>query len=287
MEIIRNLPFEEYRKRPGANSSILKLVDSSSLKRVRAELNGEVEHDTDATDFGDCFHALLLEGRIKYTIEPETYPAPKDHEKVKKGAIKEGDPLPWNNGAGICKQWAGQQGELVILTKKEAENLEAMVAAVHDCAELQPYLKGDCELSVFAERQGFPVKARIDLLPPSGPVIDFKKTRNAEPGAFVRQMLDLRYHMQAAWNIDVLKAAGIERDEFWFVAVEDKAPFDVTILKLKDQAISFLRVGRVKCRQAFQKLKNAHAEDHWPTYGAHHAEDHAKPWMMQELELTA
>lgn len=275
MEIIRNLPFDEYRKRPGVNGSILKLVDSSSLKRVKAELDGKIEGESDATDFGQCFHSLLLEGRVDYVIQPETYPA-KEGEK------------PWNWNANFCKDW-GKEQKLIVLTKKEAESLEAMVATVHDCAELRPFLNGDCELSVFAERHGLPVKARLDLLPadPSGPIIDFKKTRNAEPGAFLRQALDLRYPMQSAWSLDVCRAAGIERKEFWFVAVEDKAPFDLTILKMRDEPLSFLRVGRAKCRAAFQKLKNAHAEDYWPSYGVHFAEDHAKPWMLQELETTA
>lgn len=274
--LVRGLPFEEYKARPGVNGSLLKLVDEFSLKRVKAEIDGTVTKESDAMDFGTCFHSLLLEGRVDYTIHPETYPT------------KEGD-KKWIWSANFCKDWAKEQGSKIILSKPEALTLEAMVSAVSEEPELREYLNGDRELSVFGERDGIPVKCRLDLLPKAdgAPVIDFKKVRSAEPAAFLRKAIELRYPMQAAWGLDVLRLAGIKRTAFWLVAVEDKAPFDVCILKLNDRGCSFLRAGRIKCRQAFQKLKNAHAENHWPSYGSHDAEDHAKPWQMLELEATA
>lgn len=270
----KNLPFDEYFKRPGVNGSILKVVDEFSLKRARAVLDGKLVIESDTLDFGTCFHSLLLEGRIDYEIQPDTY-------ENEKGEVK-----PWNWNANVCKSWGAAQGDRIILTKKEAESVEAMVAAVHDQPEIQPFLKGDRELSAFAERDGVPVKSRIDLLS-HGPVIDFKKTLCAEPGKFLKQAIEKRYHMGAAWNLDVLRWAGIERKEFWLVGVEAKPPFDVTILKMRDEALSFLRVGRQRCRAAFQRLKNANAENHWPSYGIHDAEDFAKPWHREELETTA
>lgn len=277
MEIARNLPFEEYKARPGINGSLLKIVDEFSLKRVKAEIDGKLESESDAMDFGTCFHSLLLEGRVDYVIHPETYPSPKEGEKK------------WIWSANFCKEWAKEQGDKIILSKAEALSIEAMVEAVSDVPELREHLNGDRELSVFGERDGMPVKCRLDLLTKAdtGPVIDFKKTRSAEPGKFLKQALEKRYTMQAAWGLDVLRLAGVKRTAFWLVGIEDKAPFDVSILKLNDRGCSFLRAGRVLCRQAFKKLKNAYAENHWPSYGAHDAEDYAKPWMMQELEKTA
>lgn len=277
MEIVRSLSFEEYGKRPGINGSLLKTVDRYSLAHAKAQLDGLDEFESDALDFGTCFHSLLLEGRVDYEIIPATY-------ENEKGEVK-----PWNWNANVCKKWGAAQGDKIPLTTKEAASLEAMVAAVHDNPDVKPFLKGDTELSVFAEREGLPVKARIDLLPsdPNGPVIDFKKARSSEPSQFLKSALDLRYHLSAAWNLDVLRWAGIERKEFWLVAVEDSAPYAVSILKFLDVPMSFLRVGRSKCRAAFKRLQSAYESKRWPDYGTHVAEDHAKPWMLPELETTA
>jgi hypothetical protein len=272
--IVPNLPFEEYVERPGVNGSLLKVVDEFSMRRAKAVIDGKLTVESDAMDFGTCFHSLLLEGRIDYAVHPETYPS-SEGEK------------PWRWNANFCKEWEKEQEGKKILSKAEAEQIEAMVAAVHDVAELRPFLAGQREVSVFAEKDGYPVKSRIDLLPKEGPVIDFKKARNPHPEAFLRQAIEKRYHLAAAWNLDCLRWAGDTRTEFWLVAVEATPPFDVSILKFQDMAGTFLRVGRVKARAAFQKLKNAYAEDRWPSYGIHFAEDHAKPWQMQELETTA
>jgi hypothetical protein len=277
MEVIRQLPFEEYVKRPGVNGSLLKTVDRYSLAHAKAQLDGLDEYESDALDFGTSFHALLLEGRVDYALIPDTY-------ENDKGEVK-----PWSWNANVCKKWEADQGGRTPLTKKEVETLEKMVAAVHDNPQVRPFLNGDTELSVFAEREGLPVKARIDLLPsdPQGPVIDFKKARSSEPGQFLKSSLDLRYHMSAAWNLDVLRWTGDERKEFWLVAVEDRPPYAVSVLKFLDVPMSFIRVGRSKCRTAFKHLQNAYATNRWPDYGTHVAEDHAKPWMLPELELTA
>jgi hypothetical protein len=272
--IVPNLPFDEYVKRPGVNGSLLKVVDEFSLKRAKAVIDGTLTVESDAMDFGTCFHSLLLEGRVDYAIHPETYFHPKEGEKK------------WIWSAGICKQWAEEQEGKIILSKAEALQVEAMVETVHNLPEMKDHLKGQRELSVFAERDGYPVKSRLDLLT-DGPVIDFKKCRTAKPELFLKQALEKGYHLAGSWNMDCLRWAGDARKEFWLVAVEDKPPFDACILKFKDEAPSFLRVGRIKARAAFQRLKNAYAEDSWPSYGTHFAEDHAKPWQMQELETTA
>jgi hypothetical protein len=275
MQVIRQLPFDDYVKRPGVNGSLLKTVDRYSLAHAKAQLDGRDEYESDALDFGTSFHALLLEGRIDYSVIPDTY-------ENEKGEVK-----PWNWNANVCKKWTDDQRDKTPLTKKEVESLECMVAAIHDNPQVHPFLNGDTELSVFTEREGLPVKARIDLLPKEGPVIDFKKARSSEPGQFLKSALDLRYHMSAAWNLDVLRWIGDERKEFWLVAVEDRPPYAVSVLKFMDVPMSFIRVGRAKCRAAFKRLQSAYESGRWPDYGTHVAEDHAKPWMLPELELTA
>lgn len=288
MEIIRDLPFDEYKKRPGVNASLLKTVHRYSLAHARAYLDGKDERESDALDFGTAFHALLLEGRKDYAVQPDTYPAPVTHEKVKKLEVALGAPLPWNSNAGHCKQWVAKQGGKSIFTAGEASEIEAMVASIKANSELAPMLAGDRELSIFAERDGIPTKARIDLLPKAGKVvIDFKKARSAEPEKFLRQALDLGYHMQCAWLLDVLRAVGVERSEVWMVAIEQTYPHAVGILKFSDGIGTFLRVGRIDCNVAFHRLREAHQTNSWPDYGSHEAELFAPAWWRERIERTA
>jgi hypothetical protein len=272
-EIIKGMPFEEYKKRPGVNASLLKTIDRYSLAHAKAQLDARTEDETDAKAMGHAFHSLLLEDRIDYAIHPETY---GDENK------------PWNWNANICKAWAKEQEGKTIFNKDEAKGVELMAASAK-AALSDIDLAGDREISIFAEKDGLPVKCRIDLLPadPSAPVIDFKSCQSAEPEKFLKQCYDLRYHMQCAWIIDVLRWAGIERKEVWLAAIESKGPFATGILKFSDQPISFLRLGRTHCRSAFQKLNNAYDTNRWPDYGQSNAEDHAQPWMLHQIEQTA
>jgi len=274
--VVPNMPYEDYAKTPGVNASILKTVHKFSLAHAKAQLDGLVEKESDALDFGTAFHSLLLEGRADYVIQPESYTNDK-------GELK-----PWHNGANACKAWVSEQNGKTVLTTGEAKGLEAMVSAARSHRGLAGVLNGQCELSVFAEKDGIPVKARVDLLPDdSRIVIDFKSAKSAEPTKFMRQCLDLGYHIQCAWLLDVLSAAGIKRDEVWMVGIEQDAPNAICILKFKDTPLSFLRLGRIHARAAFRKLRTAHESGFWPDYGATDAEEHTPAWMLKELEQTA
>jgi hypothetical protein len=288
VRIVYDMPFEEYAEAPGINASLLKMVHSLSLKHVKAVMDGERKHESDAMDFGKCFHSLLLENREDFVERPDTYPAPPDHAKVKSGEIASGDHLKWNANAGYCKIWENSQGK-IILTSSECAEIRGMVSALRGDTEIAGLLRGKTEVSVFAEKDGVPVKCRIDLLTSEEyqPVIDFKSTRSAQPESFLVDSFNRGYHIQAAWNLDVLRWAGIPRKSFWFVPVEGDAPFAHSVLKFNDEAGSFLRYGRTLCRSAFAKIGKAMKTGEWPSYGSHDAELHAKPWMLPMIDQTA
>lgn len=277
MNLIQHgLPYEEYAKRAGINASLLKTVDAKSLKHAKAIIDGQASEESDAKELGTSFHALLLEGRIDYVVRPETYENEKKEVK------------PWNWNANVCKAWEVSQGGKTILSPDDAKSVEAMVASAHDALEGMP-MKGDRELSIFAEHEGLPVKARLDFLPADteAPMVDFKSCKDANPEEFLKQALKLGYHIQSAWHMDVARWAGQPRKAFWIVGIESKKPYVSCVLKFIDQPISFLRVGRRRARAAFQKLKTAYQHNCWPGYGASAAEENAQPWMISELDATA
>lgn len=267
-EIIKNMSYEDYALRTEINGSKLKIVHEESLATVKAVLDGKVKLDSQILRFGTAFHSLVLEGKKEYVIRPDEY------EFGKK----------WTMAANFCKEWVARQ-KLPVMSSKEAESLEGMAKACQDHPELSKYLCGQTELSVFAQSGGISLKARIDLLPdnPDAPIIDFKKTRSARPEEFVKQIWNLRYYFQSAINIDVLRMAGIDRREFWFVAIEDCYPYNIFIAKMEDNGVGFIDLGRREYRIAYHKLMTAIQKNEWPSYGAAPAENYLTQWMIAAI----
>lgn len=288
--ILPGLSFDEYRALPGFNASLLKVADSRSLAHAKAYIDGLPSPNSDALDFGSSFHNLLLRGVEDFVVRPDTYPAPEKHAKVKAGECKPGDPLPWNGNAGACKDWLSENAKGKLVHDAEsAASLRGMVTALRAHPEIAPHLNGQCELAVTAERKGLQYKALVDLLPddPSAPVIDFKSCRSCNPRRFVADAVKLGYHLQSALYVDVLAWNEIQRKEFWFVAVEDAPPYVIWIMKMRDEPLRILRVGRARYRAAVQKLVAAESADLWPGYESVEPEDLAPAYLKDELEQTA
>lgn len=288
MPIISDLTYEQYDVLAGYNASLLKIPASQSLLHAKAYIDGQ-RHSSGALDFGHSFHELLLRGKEDYVVRPDTYPAPKDHEKVKKKMIAEGDPLPWNNGAGACKTWLAEHNPdgKIIHTLEEVANMRGMIDAIRNDPDVSPYLDGQCELAVTAERRGVSYKCLVDLLPTKGPIIDFKKAKSANPRQFVKQAIDKGYLIQAALNMDVLWWNGEERTEFWFVAVEAEPPYAIWPMVLKDESPSFIRMGRAAYLSAVNLLEQAKKNGEWPSYPRDVQPEALIPgWMAAELERT-
>lgn len=275
MEIISNLPYEEYAKRPGVNASLLKLVHRKSLLHAKAYLDQTFSEESAALDFGKCFHSLALEGREDFVTVPATY-------TNEKGEVK-----PWNWNATACKKWGEEQGDKIPLKECEAQAVRTMAGVIRN--ELSGAIKGRTELSLFAEMKGVPVKCRIDLLPDdeSEGIIDPKSCQSAEPSKFLRSSMELAYHIQAAFTLDVANLLGLNRKSFSLLAVESSIPHAPCRLTFTDEPLSLLRLGRIHYRAAFLKLIEARATGRWDGYGEHPAEEFCPVWLLKELEQTA
>lgn len=95
-------------------------------------------------------------------------------------------------------------------------------------------------------------------------VLDLKSTTDAHPERFLRQVLRLGYHAQAAWYMEGIAAAGLaDPREATIVAVESKPPHAVTVFEL---APSLLLAGRKLCRLWFEQLLVCERSGEWPGY---------------------
>jgi hypothetical protein len=273
------IPFDIYADHEGTNATELIIVDTKSLAHAKHRRDGGPEKESDCRDFGRAFHGMLLEDRQDFVVHPLVYPAtPK----------KKGDPVemkPWTWTANYCKDWAKAQ-EKEVLSHAESDALMGMIAGLRKNEELSDAIKGARnEVSIFAEKNGWKYKGRIDTLTASGgPLIDFKSTTNARPDKFVRQAYDAGWFLQTAFYLDLCKMCGDRRDEVWLVAVEKTAPYAHSIIKLKDGPVSFIGLGRARYLCALSSLKQAVKTNCWPSYKSIEAELVAPAWALKELE---
>lgn len=288
IEIVERMPYDDYAKHPGVNASLLATIANYSLAHAKAELDGERKRESEAFDFGEDFHALLLENRKTYVVHPDTYPAPGDHAKVKKGEIAAGDPLPWNWNANACKAFYAKNLDFHCISSEDESDLVGMVESAKAHPDLQN-IQGRNELSVFVDHDGVMLKARLDILPAKLPVIiDLKSARSAQPEKFVRSAIDNSYHLKGAFYCDVARWAGLGTfNSFWFAAVEKEAPYVTAVVKFNDEPASLLRYGRRLYRNALHQLKNARETGNWKGYETCNAEDHAPRWMLEALESVS
>lgn len=109
------------------------------------------------------------------------------------------------------------------------------------------------------------LRCRPDFLPNhSRYMVDPKTADSANPTAFQRAIWNNGYHCQAAWYIDAIKAVrDIDLDTFYFIAMEKKPPFLISVIDLTSEAIQY---GRLQNRRAIRRFADAMETGEWPGY---------------------
>lgn len=244
MKIVEGMSDVAYHASPGLSSTILKAYGDSAEKG-KAREDGVITISEKTAAFGSAFHCSALEPD---RFSREYVGKPKDMSFT----TKEG------------KAWRdGQSGKIV--TADDMADFRGMSAALRRDERMGPFMRanGRNELSLFAEIDGVPVRARLDRLIDGGPIVDLKSTVSAEPFAFTRQMIKLHYDVQAFWYSKVLEACGIPFNGFVFGAVEKTPPYSVLCCELDDEAFNR---GKEEGERIFELYKKCHKEKRWPGY---------------------
>lgn len=244
MKIIEDMHESDYHSSPGLSSTILKAYGTSAEKGKATE-DGVIAIGEKTAAFGSAFHCSAL--------EPERF----SREYVGK---PEGMSFTTKEG----KAWRDAQSGKIV-TADDLAGFRGMSAALYADERMGPFMraKGRNELSLFAEIDGIPVRARLDRLIDGGPIVDLKSTVCAEPFAFTRQMIKLRYAVQAWFYSEVLKVCGLPFNGFVFGAVEKTAPYSVLCCELDDEAFN---KGREEGERLFELYRKCHREKKWPGY---------------------
>lgn len=250
--IIHNLDEATYHARPELSSTEARLLLDSPAKYRWRKDNPPLIDPSDKFDVGSAVHAKVL------------------------GTGYEVDVLDFDNyltkAAREARDESRAAGRVPILRDKflEVETMAESVLAHPDaCAYLdQP---GDAEVSVFAEVDGVPVRARFDFLPEQGQrrriAVDLKTTISAAKRDVENSVAKYGYFIQRAWYLDALNAVtgpmpvGME-PEMVFVFVEKDPPYRVKPYMLP---MLWAQKGHEAAAEARQSFIECTASGVWPS----------------------
>ena len=149
---------------------------------------------------------------------------------------------------------------------RDYKNMLGMLSAVQRHHTAGPLLRGaETEQSFFwLDHLGVLRKCRTDAITYDGRwVVDLKTTDDVSEFGFGRTIAQRRYHVQAAWYLDILQALyGSDAPQgFALIAAQKTRPFDVAVHYLTADQI---RLGRQLYEQDLATLIECERTGIWP-----------------------
>jgi hypothetical protein len=242
LKIIENLSAGEYHASPGVSASVLKAYAISAQHGLAAEQRRLHVAGEDTLASGEAYHTVNL--------EPERFQ--RDYSVKPQGlsfATKEG------------KIWRdAQRGKIISYADAQAFNGMRDAALADPVAGPLLRAKGRTEVSLFAEWDGVPVRARFDKLTDDNLIVDLKKTVSAKPRDFIRQICYLGYAIQCAFYLRML---GDSANGFAFIAQESNPPYPVFCCQLGDASYA---KGVSEVERLLELRAKCHRDKKWPGY---------------------
>ena len=243
-----NLPAKVYNSDTKAtrNSDLSLIHRSPSHLKHRPESGAE--KDTPSLAKGRLLHAMM-EARLKGDAHLDGFAI---YTGTRRG----------KNWDAFKSEHTGKE----IVTLSEYQALEGPVEVL---ASLPLFHDNEVvtEVTAVAELDGVLVKARADALlvdgPMAGTIVDYKTTRDASPGGFLKSVGLYRYDQQAALYTEVFRRAGVAVNRFLFAAVELDPPCATAVYEL-DHII--VNAGAASYMDALKTLKRCRQSGVWPGY---------------------
>ncbi|MEO5329965.1 MAG: PD-(D/E)XK nuclease-like domain-containing protein [Magnetococcus sp. THC-1_WYH] len=244
--IEERLDFSSYLSVDAISSTGLRL-----LRRSPAHFKARVQEDpTRAQELGTLVHMLILEPdrfRQSVAVGPDVSRATKTWKEFE----------------------AGAEGR-TLLKRQDYDQISAMADSVMANKAARTLIeKGLKEVSFFWEDADTKMKckARPDLIS-MGSLADIKTTSNAHPLAFPRQVANLGYWIQAAfYMMGHLAVYDFPAEEFFFVAVENYAPYVCGVYRASSEMISR---GKDEVARLLGIYEDCERSGEWPGYGSNY-----------------
>lgn len=227
-----------------------------------------------AFDVGHAVHAKVLGVGGEIVTYPPEHLTPSGNVSTKAATVA----------------WESEQraNGLVPISPADALHIDAMAEAVlaHPTARHYFELASDREVSVFADVDGVPSRARFDALSPMDAAymvaVDLKTTDDATKAGFERSVAKWGYEVQQAHYEAVYEAAtGRTIDDFVFVAIEKSGPHEVGVHKLPEV---WVEMGKEKAEQARRIYAECTETGIWPGYAEDVTYLDPPTWLMFDHE---
>lgn len=238
-----NISNADYHRHPSISKSGLDLIARSPAHYFYAARR----EATRAMEIGTAVHAAIL--------EPERFAS--QYMLLRDVTDRR---------ASEYKQAVKVHGSEFTLAGPEADRVSGMQASVQANPRAMSRLgaPGKSEVSIFTTDPvtGVPVKIRLDWLCDDGRGLDLKKTQDIRADEFSRSVARYRYHVQAAFYMDVYKwETGEDLREFAILAVEESMPHANRVFLLDDEA---LQIGRMEYRADLNLYAECMDRGEWP-----------------------
>lgn len=239
---------ESYHSNPAIGSTLLKNISKKSMLHALTE----EKETSDAMELGKALHAAILEPE---TFASSVYVIPSNAPKKPTSAQLKAK-KPSEDAMVSILFWKKIEVEtkgMIVITSEQMKQVEGMVAALKGHSRVPGMLTGgESEYSYYTqdEETGLMLKCRPDISN-AGALIDLKTSFDASINGFTQACINQRYHVQAAYYLDVFnKANGTNYDAFYFIAVEPEAPHGVGVFQMDEAAIA---LGRSIYRKALNQ----------------------------------
>ena len=227
MKIVKDTNEEYHSQKDYISASGLKMI---AKKSVHHYLNAEFK-STPSMAFGTAVHTAIYEPN---DFHKEYHIIPKIDRRTK-------------DGKELYAQHIEEAKEKTILDEEDHKRILIILENLGK-SEAKEYVQGEMELSHYTEFEGIKVRVRPDCVNKvAGFISDVKTCQDNSPRAFLGDIYKFKYHVQAAFYMDML---GVNK--FIFIAIETNAPYSIETYVLSDE---LLEKGRQEYKKAIADWK--------------------------------
>lgn len=270
-----DVPAAEYFAVPALSASLL-VEMGVSPRQFEWRMRVPDRSFTRATEFGTLAHAVLL--------EPERL-----SRDIIEAPVNERTGKPYGTDSQAYQTVRDANPGKLILTRDDHDALAAVLDAVRaDPLVRRALFQADrkSEVSVVATDPAVAVfdgrvKCRPDLWSPSlGALVDLKTARPMPLGMMPKYAWNLGYFHKAAWYRRVWRLATGDSPAWFWVFVDNEAPFDVSI---HDPDPAYLEAAGAEIDLWLARISRCVETGRWP--GRTGGELHTLPGPMWALEV--
>lgn len=257
--VVDDLPITDYHAATALLSNSLIQIARRSLFQLRYAIDQRLEGADDGQDekewsiIGNALHCAILE---PFAFESRYMRLPDfgDMRSSTKRAYRD---------AWLAENLRGRCG----LTEPQWRMVHDMREAFFRNRKLRTLLEhGRPEVTAVARDPGtgLPRRARADWFNDRlGIALDLKTALDASKQAWKRAAGTRGYHIQDSWYRDVFRLAGCEIQEFAFVVIEKRPPYDLGCYTLEPD---YLLAGEKIVQAQLVRIMRAAQRNEWPGY---------------------